>query len=135
MPSDQSVVLGFDFGAKRIGVAVGQRITQSAQPLQVIALRGGAIEWRAIERCVSEWRPGALVVGVPLTADGVEDELTRRCRRFARQLAGRFQLPVHTIDERLSSVEARERSGGRREIDDYAAAVILESWLLEGAPE
>ncbi|HSN16917.1 MAG TPA: Holliday junction resolvase RuvX [Gammaproteobacteria bacterium] len=132
-------VLGFDFGLKRIGVAVGQTVTRSASPLGTTAVRGGEPDWEAIGRLISEWRPAALVVGLPYNMDLSEQEMTGHARRFAEGLAERFPVPVHTIDERLSSKEAeaqlkeRRQQGRRRisreDIDGAAACVILESWF------
>lgn len=137
-PSHQAV-LGFDFGLKRIGVAVGQTVTRSASPLGTAAVRGGEPDWEAIGRVIAEWRPAALVVGLPYNMDLSEQEMTGHARRFAEGLAARFPLPVHTVDERLSSREAeaqlkeRRQQGRRRisreDIDGAAACVILESWF------
>lgn len=131
--------LGFDFGLKRIGVAVGQSVTGSASPLGVAAVRGGEPDWTAIGRLIGEWRPTSLVVGLPYNMDLSEQEMTGHARRFAEELAQRFPLPVHTVDERLSSREAeaqlkeRRQQGRKRvtreDIDGAAACVILESWL------
>lgn len=102
--------------------------------------RQGAPDWDAIGRLLTEWRPDALVVGIPCHMDGSEHELTRRARRFRNQLAGRYNLPVHTVDERLTSVVAeqtlRGARGGRydkRDVDRLAAEYILQSWLDEHA--
>lgn len=138
IPSPQTA-LGFDFGLKRIGVAVGQSVTGSASPLGVAAVRGGEPDWTAIGRLIAEWRPTSLVVGLPYNMDLSEQEMTGHARRFAEELAQRFPLPVHTVDERLSSREAeaqlkeRRQQGRKRvtreDIDGAAACVILESWL------
>lgn len=127
----QGTLLGFDYGLRRIGVAVGQTITASATPLTILPARDGRPDWEAIAGLVSEWRPAAMVVGVPYHADGTDNDISPRARRFARQLHGRFGCEVHTIDERLSSHAAREAFGrGPREaIDDAAAACILQDWL------
>lgn len=117
------VVLGFDFGARRIGVAIGNTVSHRARPLAVIDARDGAARWRAIARLIDEWSPARLVVGVPRHADGAPHEMTARCEKFARQLAGRYGLPVATVDERFSSAVVE---GGR---DDAAAAVILQQYL------
>jgi putative Holliday junction resolvase len=134
-----STLLGFDFGLKRIGAAVGQSVTGSASPLGVVAVRDGQPDWPALARLVAEWRPTALVVGLPYNMDLSEQDMTQRARRFAGELAERFPLPVHTVDERLSSREAeaqlkeRRQQGRRRvtreDIDGAAACVILESWF------
>ncbi|HEV2112080.1 MAG TPA: Holliday junction resolvase RuvX [Gammaproteobacteria bacterium] len=131
--------IGFDFGLKRIGAAVGQSLTRSASPLGVVAIRGGEPDWEAITGLIREWRPGALVVGLPYNMDLSEQDMTHKARHFATQLAERFPLPVHTVDERLSSREAEaalkeQRQQGRRritreDIDGAAACVILESWF------
>ncbi|HEY1774134.1 MAG TPA: Holliday junction resolvase RuvX [Gammaproteobacteria bacterium] len=131
--------LSFDFGLKRIGVAVGQSVTGSASSLGVAAVRGGEPDWAAIGRLITEWRPTSLVVGLPYNMDLSEQEMTGHARRFAEGLAQRFPLPVHTVDERLSSREAEaqlkeQRKQGRRrvsreDIDGAAACVILESWF------
>lgn len=139
----EQVYLGFDFGQRRIGVAVGQALTGAARPLTTLACATpGAPDWERIGQLLQEWQPAALVVGVPRHADGADSALTAAAERFGRRLHGRFALPVHLIDEQLSSHAAeRELSergrGGRRlakhkhEIDSLAAAIILETWLAE----
>ena len=139
MAQPHQTILGFDFGLKRIGVAVGQSVTRSASPLGIVTPRNGEPDWEAIGRFIAEWRPGALVVGLPYNMDLSEQEMTGNARRFAEGLAERFPLPVHTVDERLSSREAeaqlkeRRQQGRRRitraDIDGAAACVILESWF------
>ena len=135
-------VLGFDFGLRRIGIASGQTITGSASPVAVAAATDGRPDWNTIDTAVREWAPDALVVGVPLLMDGTEQPVTHRARRFARQLAGRYGLPVHEADERLSSAQASQllsdarQSGGRRrtrkgDVDRIAATLILERWLAD----
>ena len=131
--------LGFDFGLKRIGVAVGQSVTGSATPLGVVAVKDGEPDWRRLDRLLEEWRPGTLVVGLPYNMDESEQDMTHKARDFARRLEERYTLPVHTVDERLSSREAearlkeRRQQGRRRvsraDIDGAAACVILESWF------
>lgn len=134
----RGTVLGFDFGMRRIGVAVGQGITASATALTVLAARDGKPDWDSLAHLIEAWRPQALVVGLPLTMDGSEQELTRLARRFGRQLAGRYNLPVHHVDERLTSVEAErllaERPAGGG-VDSEAARLLLESWLTGGGSE
>ncbi len=122
----EELVLGFDFGTQRVGVAVGNGVTRQARPLAVIA-DVGAVRWRRIAALVASWQPARLVVGIPRHPDGAAHELTARCERFARQLEGRFRLPVARVDERYSSAAA---PGGR---DDEAAAVILQQWFDEAA--
>ena len=121
----------FDYGKKRIGVAIGQRLTGTATPLETVAVRNGRPDWKRIESLILEWRPAALVVGHPLNMDGTSQTMTAAADRFARKLSGRFGLPVHRSDERLSSFEAGERTGRRHDLDAVAAQVILESWLAE----
>lgn len=134
--------LGFDVGAKRIGVAVGSAISGGARPLAVVDVREGVPDWDRVERLLREWRPGALVVGDPRTLDEANPDqpARRRAQRFARELLARFALPVHLVDERRSSQEAARRfaaaraAGTRRrkdgeEIDAVAAAIIVERWL------
>jgi putative holliday junction resolvase len=137
---DSGAVLGFDYGERRIGVAIGQRITGTASPLTTLTSKNQHPDWEAIGRLINEWQPEALIVGMPYHLDGSETALSERINRFCRQLEGRFRLPVHQIDERLSSAEAErhlklQRQQGRRkridkhEIDQLAAAIQLESWL------
>ncbi|MGA9854033.1 MAG: Holliday junction resolvase RuvX [Gammaproteobacteria bacterium] len=131
--------LAFDFGLRRIGVAVGQNITGSATPVGLINAVDGVPDWPAIDRFIQEWKPDLLVVGLPYTMDGSEQEISRRARRFAGDLEHRYPQPVRTVDERLSSHEAQARlkelrqQGRRRirpgDIDCVAACVILESWF------
>ncbi|MDQ6683654.1 MAG: Holliday junction resolvase RuvX, partial [Pseudomonadota bacterium] len=109
-PSRLLTFLAFDFGTRRTGVASGNALTRTATPLTTIEASGDAL-LVAITRLVDEWRPAALVVGVPLHPDGAAHVNTRRARRFARQLAERFGLPVHEVDERYSSLEARGSGG------------------------
>jgi len=127
-------VLGFDFGLARIGVAVGETETGHAHPLAVIAEEANAARFAAIEALLAEWKPSALVVGLPTHMDGSEHAMTVRCRRFANQLHGRYGLPVTLVDERLSSAEAEERlseaghQGWRKQkprLDSAAAQIIL----------
>lgn len=128
-------LLGFDFGERRIGVAVGETETGLAHPVATIAEPATAARLDAIEQLVSAWQPVGFVVGAPQHADGTEHPVARLAGKFARRLAARFQLPVTVVDETLSSVEAerRLREGGRREgdLDAEAAAVILETYLNE----
>jgi putative Holliday junction resolvase len=130
-----TAVLGFDFGTKRIGVAVGQTITSSASPLGAVRATDGHPDWDHIARLVRDWKPAALVVGLPYNMDDSEAEVAPRARRFARQLEGRFRLPVHLVDERLTSVEAARHLGpGAAEngrLDSLAATFILETWLRD----
>ena len=123
-------ILAFDFGLKRIGVAVGEPELGTAHPLPAIAAPG----FLSIEKLVREWRPAALVVGLPVAEQG-EHALARRVERFARQLEGRFRLPVERVDECFTSVEAESRLRGmkRKAVDSVAAQLILEQYLSEAA--
>jgi putative Holliday junction resolvase len=125
-----STLLAFDFGLKRTGVATGNTVTRSAQPLRTIAIEGDA-RFSKIAELIAEWQPSALVVGVPFHPDGAEHENTRRARRFARQLHGRFHLPVHEVDERWSTTEAL--ANGAKDADAEAAAILLNQYLSQGA--
>jgi len=118
--------LAFDFGIRRIGVAVGNSMLKQAQPLLTLSSMGAA-RFDAIARLVQQWQPDALVVGVPTHPDGAPHDNTRRAKVFARQLHGRFHLPVHEVDERYTTVEAM--SHGAADVDAAAAALILEQYL------
>ena len=123
--------LAFDFGTRRVGVASGNTLLKSAAPLKTLKLEGDA-RFDAIQALVREWQPDALVVGVPFHPDGAEHDNTRRARRFARQLHGRFGLPVHEVDERYTTTEAL--SDGAADADAAAAAIILNQYL-QALPE
>ncbi|HEX5664696.1 Holliday junction resolvase RuvX [Lysobacter sp. M15] len=133
-------VLGFDVGARRIGVAVGSAFGHGARALAVIDVHHDKPDWTAIDRLRSEWRPDGLVVGDPMTLDGGDQPIRRRAHAFARELQARYALPVVLVDERASSIEAAQRfaldrAEGRRRrrdaaaLDAVAAAVIVERWL------
>jgi putative Holliday junction resolvase len=128
-------LLGFDYGPRKIGVAVGQTITGSASPLTTIRSHGERPDWARIEGLIREWQPKAAVVGLPYNMDDSETELAPRARRFARQIEGRFGLQVHLVDERLTSLEARRQLGrdatSLEVVDAMAAKLILETWLCE----
>lgn len=118
--------LAFDFGTRRVGVATGNTLLRQAQGLKTLSVQGDA-RFNAIQRLIQEWQPDALVVGVPFHPDGAEHENTLRARRFARQLQGRFRLPVHEVDERYSTTEAQ--SSGAQDLDAASAAIILNQYL------
>ena len=122
--------LAFDFGTKRVGVATGNTLTRQPQPLRTIAAEGDA-RFEAIGKLIAEWQPNALVVGVPFHPDGAAHDTTERARRFARQLHGRFKLPVHEVDERYTTTEAASdaRAGGARDLDAASATIILNQFL------
>jgi putative Holliday junction resolvase len=120
--------LAFDYGLKRVGVASGNTLLRQAQPLRTIAAEGDA-RFAQIGSLIDEWQPNALVVGVPFHPDGAEHENTLRARRFARQLQGRFKLPVHEVDERYSTTEAH--ADGARDLDAASAAILLQQFFNE----
>ena len=128
--------LGFDFGTRRVGVASGNTLMRSATSLKAIAAEGDA-RFAAIAALIGEWRPDALVVGIPYHPDGAAHDNTRRAERFARQLEGRYRLPVHRVDERYSTVEAESQQRvaptGRFDVDAASAAVILDQFFSESA--
>jgi len=131
------LLLGFDYGTRQIGVAVGQVITGQARELCILKARDGVPDWQKVEALLREWQPDALVVGLPLNMDGTPSEMSERAEKFARRLNGRFNLPVHTHDERLTSYEAKgmviaqggSRDFGANSVDGLAAQLILESWM------
>ena len=137
---DGGTVLGFDVGARRIGVAVGSTFGHGARALAVVDVHTHGPDWSAIERLVREWKPDGFIVGDPLTLDGGDQPARRRARAFARELQARHARPVLMVDERASSIEAAQRfalegAEGRKRrrdaeaLDAVAAAVIVERWL------
>lgn len=140
LPSQVNIALAFDFGTHRIGVASGNSLTRTAQPLTTLDCRQ-AIPWEAIKTLLDRLEPTQLIVGVPYNDDGTATSLTARCRRFAAELTARFQLPVALVDEYLSSREAeaqlrsaraqglKRRRTTHADVDQVAAKVILESWF------
>ena len=123
-------MMGFDYGVRRIGVAVGQTVTRTAQALVTLKVTNGHIEWPVIAQLIAQWRPTQLVVGMPSTNDGQAHPNAAPIARFARRLSGRFQLPVAFVDERLSSYAALEDPAARcLGLDAAAARLILETWL------
>ena len=136
MPTDAiSTVIGFDYGERWIGVAVGQTLTRRASPLP--AIRAG--DWDAIERVLDEWKPGRLIVGLPLNMRDERQAITVKAERFSRQLEGRFGIDVAWVDERLTTREAYQlaldglQKKSKPEIDSLSAMLITESWLNDGA--
>ena len=129
--------LGFDFGMKNIGVAVGQDLTHTANPLTVIKAREGIPNWGQIQALIDQWQPQQLIVGLPFNMDGTEQEMTQAARRFGNRLNGRFHLPVEWQDERLSSfetldqlgIQSKMQSNNREDVDRISAQLILQSWL------
>ena len=139
-PLDRArTLLGFDYGTRRIGIAVGQEVTRSVTPLATLHSKHDKPDWDAIGRLIAEWQPDLLIVGLPLHLDGTEQELTQRARRFGNQLKGRYNLPVEMMDERLTSYEAEQlleqrshHGAGRSDpdaVDQVAAQLILQSWF------
>ena len=132
-----NIILGFDFGLKRIGIAVGQTVTANARALMTVKAKQGMPQWLEINSLIKQWQPDALVVGVPFNMDGTEQLMTGKARIFVGQLQAQFNLPVYELDERLSTVAAREETfvhGGYRllqqsDIDAVAAKLIAEQWL------
>lgn len=124
-------VLGFDFGLKRIGIAVGNTMIKQAQPLTVITALTNDAKFSAIEALIKEWQPGTCVVGLPSHPDGAEHEMTVRCRRFANQLNGRFGVATVLVDERYSSAVIPQQRG--QTIDAQAAAIILQQYFNDYA--
>lgn len=142
--ADTFTVMGFDYGKTRIGVAIMNTLTGIPTPQSTINARDGAPDWTAISRCLNEWKPTRLVVGMPRKLDGSDSAMQEPIERFIRQLAGRYNLPVDVVSEQLSSREAEQRlkqarQAGRKrkirkdEIDQVAATIILESWMQEYA--
>ncbi|MDR3490494.1 MAG: Holliday junction resolvase RuvX [Gammaproteobacteria bacterium] len=137
MKNPPEIVLGFDYGTKRIGVAVGQTVTQTARPLTMINAVNGMPQWDDIKKIIAAWHPDAIVVGIPYNMDGSEQPLTQAAKQFAESLKEKYELPVHGIDERLSSVAAKDKvftDGGykalkKTQIDSVAAQLILQNWL------
>jgi len=136
-----TVVLAFDFGTRRIGVAVGQTLTRSATAVGALATLAGAVDWAAVDTCIAQWGPGQLLVGLPYNMDGSDTTTTAACRAFGEKLARRSGLPVEFVDERLTSAAAYDelrserRSGVRarrirpEDIDANAARLILATWM------
>jgi putative Holliday junction resolvase len=136
---DIKVLLAFDFGMKRIGVAVGQTITKTARPLETLAAKDGVPDWGRVAALCKKWQPQAFVVGIPLNMDGSDQPISARAREFAAQLTATLHLPVFEMDERLTTKDARERlfkEGGFKalqdgQVDSVAAQLILQNWLAE----
>jgi len=140
-PSLPKILIAFDFGMKRIGVAIGQTVTQTARPLDTIQAKEGLPNWNALAKLMKKWVPDALVVGIPLNMDGTDQTITLSARQFAQNLRDHFHLPVYEMDERLTTKEAKERlfqQGGYKalqdgQVDRVAAQLILQNWFAEKA--
>ena len=144
MPNAHRRAMAFDYGTRQIGVAVGQTLTGSAEPLTNLRARDGVPDWDQLARLIREWEPNVLVVGLPLNMDGSASDMSERAARFARRLNGRFLLPVETVDERLSTFEAKQhlKDQGRTPssyrddpVDSLAAALLLQTWLSSQSKE
>ena len=131
--------MAFDFGLRQIGVAVGNCLLATTQPLDILRPREGQPDWTAVEKLIAEWQPDLLLVGDPLNMDGSDSQLGERARKFARRLHGRLGLQIVMVDERLSSFEAKQisREQGhrgdyhRQPVDSFAAELLLQSWLRD----
>ena len=130
--------MSFDYGTEKIGMAIGQSISSTAEPLTIIRAKDGIPIWSQITGLIESWRPNYFVVGLPYNLDGSESKLLQRALKFAKRLNGRFNIPTFGIDERLSSKAAVEKfkagnpeDSVRKEIDDVAAQIILETWFSE----
>ncbi|WP_211185268.1 Holliday junction resolvase RuvX [Thalassotalea algicola] len=136
-PIGERTVIGFDFGKKYIGVAVGQEITGTATPLGSVKAKDGIPQWDALEKYLKEWLPDYIVVGLPLNMDGSEQQLTKDARKFGNRVFGRFGINVEFNDERLTTASAKENlfaSGGYRNlkkdnVDAESARLIIESYF------
>lgn len=132
-------VMAFDFGTRRIGVAVGQELLGSGQPVALVPARDGIPDWQQIECLLEEWRPDLVVVGLPLNMDDTENDMCARARKFGKRLHGRYHVPVEMVDERLTSFEAKgevmaaggSHDFGRHGVDDRAAVLILETFFQQ----
>ena len=122
--------MGFDFGMKRIGVAVGQKITKTASGLAIVQACDGIPRWEYLDKIVLEWKPEKFVVGLPLNMDGSDSEMGQKADKFSRRISSRYNIQSEMFDERLTSFEAREHEE-KTHIDAIAAKLILESWLRE----
>lgn len=124
-------LLCFDFGMKRIGVAVGQTITRTSSPLTTIKNKNNHPDWDAIQQLIEAWQPDALIVGIPFSAVEDTHKIAAAAQKFMRQLQGRWSLLVYGVDEHLSSFEASQRCGKKDDLDPVAAQVILETWFAD----
>lgn len=124
-------IMAFDYGTRRIGVAVGNTLTKAGQPLKIITEPSEDVRFRAIQALIKEWQPNQLVVGMPCHPDGTEHEMSAKARRFGNQLHGRFQLPVDWVDERYTSAVLEGDPDMRDNLDAESAALILEQYFLE----
>lgn len=134
-------VLGFDFGLRRIGVAVGQSITHTGSPLATIKAKEGIPDWQQIAKLLEEWKPDVVLVGKPFNMDGSESPMSRRAHKFGNRIHGRFGVKVVMVDERLTSYEVKgqitrqhgAQNFGDFAVDSFAAVLIVEQWLKQVA--
>lgn len=137
MPNRGFVALGFDFGMKRIGVAVGQIVTCSANAMAILKAKDGIPDWEKIKTLIETWQANVVVVGIPYNMNGSEQPMTFAARKFARKLQSRFGCPAYTVDERLTTIEIQRQwyeqkiTKQPQYIDNYAAKLILEQWFQE----
>ena len=124
------ICMGFDFGMKKIGIAIGQSITGTANPLIIITAKDGQPDWLALGKIVKQWQPEKFIVGLPINMDGTESDMSKAATRFSRRLHGRYGIGVELMDERLSTFEAREFETPDQ-LDAIAAKLILETWLAD----
>ncbi len=132
-----TTVLGLDYGTKRIGIATGQTITNTASPVTTLTQVNGSPDWDGIKQQIQQWSPDALIVGIPYHIDGTESDMTKSALKFSAELEQRFSIPIYRIDETLSSHAAEEilkkntkiGKQNKQEVDKMAAAVIVQSWL------
>lgn len=130
-------LLGFDFGMKSIGVAVGQEVTGTASPLPALKAQDGIPDWQQIQHIIDQWQPHMAIVGLPLNMDGTEQHVTHAARKFANRIHTKFKLPIDTCDERLTTADAKARLfelGGYKKldkgkVDSVSACLIVESWI------
>lgn len=140
-PVKWKTILGFDFGVKNIGVAVGQHITHTASALKILKAQDGIPDWQQLTKLVNEWQPDAFIVGIPLNMDGSVSEMSLRARKFGNRLQGRFSKPWYPVDERLSSYEVKalayehghKGNFSAAPVDSLAAKLILESWIAQNS--
>ena len=125
-----SIVMSFDFGMKRIGVAVGQKVTKTASGLAIVQAFDGIPKWDHLDKIVLDWKPERFIVGLPINMDGSNSEMSKKAQKFSRRISSRYNIRSEMFDERLTSFEAREHDG-KTDIDAIAAKIILESWLRE----
>ncbi|WP_372761038.1 Holliday junction resolvase RuvX [Pseudoalteromonas sp.] len=142
-PPGERTVMGFDFGTKSIGIAIGQELTGSASSLKAVKAQDGIPNWEHIALQVNEWQPDLMVVGLPLNMDGTPQEVTFKAKKFANRLHNHYGIPVHTQDERLTTADAKARlfaSGGYKNlgkgnVDNMSAVIILESFFASSYGE